>query len=114
MLNKQKKIFVSYTIRDGKITKDFLMNLVNKTDSTTSVYIDLIHNDSKNKQERVIKELHESDLVLLIKTEGTYYSEWVNLELFYAKKFNIPIYEFEYEEVRNIKFKDMRLKSYSH
>ena len=63
------------------------------------MYIDLIHNDSTNKQDRVIKELNNSDFIFLIRTEQIDNSEWVDKEISLAKKLNIPIIEFEYQEL---------------
>lgn len=104
MKTKILKIFVSYTTRDGKIDKDFLLNLESFSIDYGCIYIDLIHNNSNNKQARVMEELTNSDVVIMIKTDDVYKSEWVNKELNYAKKTNIPIYELEYEELIKDKF----------
>tara|TARA_B110000971_G_C19956586_1_gene475932 strand:+ start:119 stop:475 length:357 start_codon:yes stop_codon:yes gene_type:complete len=104
MKTKEPKIFVSYTIRDGKVDKDFLLNLESFSIGYGCIYIDLIHNDSENKQVRVMKELSNSNVVIIIKTDDVYKSEWVNKELNYAKESKIPIYELEYDELINNKF----------
>ena len=98
------KIFVSYTTRDGKVTELFLRKLEKALTSHSLVYIDLIHNNSKNKQNRVIEELKKSDLLFLIKTEESNSSNWVNKELQLANKLNIPIIEIDFEEISNINF----------
>jgi hypothetical protein len=99
MGSDRPKIFVSYTIRDGKIDSSFLNRLFNETCGISCVYIDLIHNDSSNKQKRVISELYSSDFIFLIRTEQIESSKWVKKEISLARIFNIPIIEFEYEEL---------------
>ena len=96
-LKNKMKIFVSYTTRDGIIRKEFLHKLFNNISNFCLVYIDMLHNNSVNKQKRVFKELRNSDFIFLIKTEQIDNSEWVDKEISHAKKLNIPIYEFEYE-----------------
>tara|TARA_R110000782_G_scaffold96698_5_gene181284 strand:+ start:1499 stop:1879 length:381 start_codon:yes stop_codon:yes gene_type:complete len=93
------KIFVSYTVRDGSIGVVFLNKIFDEICGISEVYIDLIHNDSTNKQDRVIKELNNSDFIFLIRTEQIDNSEWVDKEISLAKKLNIPIIEFEYQEL---------------
>jgi len=93
------KIFVSYTTRDGVINKNFLIDLEKKLSPFISIYIDLLHNDSLNKQKRVISELTQSDILFLIKTNSIYKSEWVKKELSIAKKINIPIHKVSYNEL---------------
>ena len=56
------KIFVSYTTRDKDITSELLNTVFFKLRKIGKVYIDLIHNDSINKQQRVLNELDTSDL----------------------------------------------------
>lgn len=76
-----KKIFVSYTTRDGFITRAYLLNLEEKLRKNFDVFIDMIHNDSKNPQRRIISELASSDVVMLLKTCDSYKSPWVVFEL---------------------------------
>lgn len=99
------KIFVSYTVRDGKIDINFLGKIFDEICDLSESYIDLIHNDSINKQDRVIKELNNSDVMFLIRTEQIDKSEWVNKEISFAKKLNIPIIEFDYQELIEKKLK---------
>jgi hypothetical protein len=99
MINDKSKIFISYTVRDGNINVHFLNKLYNQISPLSVPYIDLIHNDSLDKQSRVMKELNNSDYVFLIRTEHVDNSEWVNKEISLAKKLNIPVLEFEFEEL---------------
>lgn len=87
----KSKVFVSYTIRDGFITKRYLVNIEKKLSKNFNVFIDMLDNDSNNQQIRVIKELIDSDIVLLIKTCDIYKSPWVRLELSLAIKNRKPI-----------------------
>lgn len=103
-MKKKDKVFVSYTIRDNSINENFLNQLNEFLNMSFNVFIDYLHNDSDVKQERIEKELVNSDFIILIKTEQTYYSEWVLREIDIAKRFNIPIFEFEFNELMNKKF----------
>lgn len=91
MLGIKKKVFVSYTVRDGFITRDYLLKLEKCMSNKFNVYIDLLHNDSSNPQKRVIKELIKSDIFLLIYTKEVFNSPWVLLELNIAIYLKIPI-----------------------
>jgi len=98
------KIFISYTLKDGVINREFLEKLDDNLKNLGLVYIDLIHNDSNNKQARVVTELEKSDLLILIKTVNINNSEWVDFEINYAKNNNIPICKIEIEKILNNEF----------
>ena len=93
------KIFVSYTTRDSSINLAFLNKLNLLLSEYWQVYIDLIHNDSQNKQRRVLREIDYCDLMLLIETKGTFKSDWVKVELNRAEELR--------KEVTKISFKDL-------
>jgi hypothetical protein len=93
------KIFVSYTTRDRNITREFLLKLYNELSEFETVYIDLIHNDSENKQKRVFDELESADQVVLIETESVYDSDWVKIELESAKILKKDIIKIPYNEL---------------
>lgn len=97
MKNHGPKIFVSYTIRDGIIDIEFLLNVEKSMKGLGKPFIDLIHNDSLDKQARVLNELVNSDIFVLLKTKETLNSEWVEKEVSIADEIEIPILEFEYE-----------------
>ena len=103
-MKNKRKIFISYTTRDGNITKLFLERLEKVLSIHSSIYIDLIHNNSKNKQNRVLKELKNSDILILIRTSDSTKSDWVQTELKLAKELNIPIAEVDFKEVNNKNF----------
>ncbi|MEQ4693307.1 toll/interleukin-1 receptor domain-containing protein [Providencia manganoxydans] len=97
---KPKKIFVSYTIRDGKVDRESLKILSNLLKSCKfSCYIDLLHNNSLNAQEKVYRELLSSDIFLIIKTEKYGESEWTNKEFKIAKDTNKKIIEIDNHDI---------------
>lgn len=84
-------IFVSYTTRDNYIEKEYLLKIEAILLSYGRVYVDLLHNDSFKKQQRVHDELIASDVLVLIRSESITESEWVNWEIRTAKANLIPI-----------------------
>jgi hypothetical protein len=78
------------------------VNFSNKLNSFGKIFIDLIDNNSNDKQGRVISELEKSDLLLLIKTPSILNSEWVTFELETAKNNNIPVIRFSIDEIDNL------------
>lgn len=99
------KIFISYTLRDGKLNREILYKLDGAIKSKTNdkLYIDLIHNSNTNDpQKDVIKNLYQADIVWLIETESVYLSEWVQKELQIAKKLNKPIRIIKYKDFINL------------
>ena len=95
------KYFVSYTTRDKEVTKDLLSVFSKHLEKSGTVFIDIIDNDSFDKQARVIAELENSDLMVLIETKSIYQSEWVALEIEKAKLRNIPIRKVSINELSN-------------
>jgi len=85
------KYFVSYTTRDKEVTVDLLKSLSRLLERDGDVFIDIINNDSLDKQKRVITELDDCDILVLLETENVYSSTWVSYELERAFKNNIPI-----------------------
>lgn len=79
-------IFVSYTTRNNEVTTDSLVDFSNKINAYGKVFIDLLDNNSTDKQERIINELEKSDLLILIKSLSSLNSEWVKFELETANK----------------------------
>lgn len=78
-------------MRDGSINVE-LMERVNVLLSPFfDVFIDLIHNDSEKKQERVINELKRSQYVVVLNTPSVDQSLWVKIEIEKATEQNIPI-----------------------
>lgn len=93
------KIFISYTTRDRKVNKELLTRLNNRLSEFENVYIDLIHNDSLNKQKRVFDELESADQIILIETEKVYQSNWVKAELERAKYLKKEVVKISFSEL---------------
>ena len=106
-------IFVSYTTRNNEVTINSLTNFSNKVNSFGKIFIDLLDNNSLDKQGRIIEELEKSDILVLIKSNSTYNSEWVKLELEIANKINIPVIEFEIDEIDNLTEDAIRLRIFT-
>lgn len=85
------KHFVCYTTRDKEVNSELLHSFSNQLKRIGEVFIDMIDNDSEDKQSRVLSELDSSDVIVLIETSNIYNSEWVAIELNRAKEKGIPI-----------------------
>ena len=85
------KHFVCYTTRDKEVNFDLLQSFSNELKKKGDVFIDMIDNDSDDKQNRVLSELDSSDVLVLIETSNIHNSEWVTLELNRAREMGIPI-----------------------
>ena len=95
-------IFVSYTTRNNEVTIHSLFNLSNKINSLGSIFIDIIDNNSDDKQSRVLEELKKAELLILIKSKSILNSEWVRFEIESANEKNIPIVEFNINDVDSL------------
>jgi len=98
-VSRTKSITVKYEV-DKEVTKELLAVFSKQLES---VFIDIIDNDSFDKQARVISELESSDLMILIETNSIYHSEWVALEIEKAKSRQIPIRKVSINELSNYK-----------
>lgn len=85
------KIFLSYTTRDSIITPEHLQEILPALSYFGGVFIDALHNDSIDKQQRVKKELDAADLVILLKSQSILKSKWVTWEINRAAALGIPI-----------------------
>jgi hypothetical protein len=96
------KYFISYTTRDKEITKNLLETLSVKLGKLGDIFIDLVDNNSRDKQARVIFELDNSDFLILIETTSIYKSKWVIFELERAKARQIPIKRITLREINEL------------
>jgi hypothetical protein len=94
------KHFVCYTTRDKEINSELLQSFSNELKKEGDVFIDMIDNDSEDKQSRVLSELDTSDILVLIETSSIYKSEWVSIELERAKAMNILIRIVKLDEIK--------------
>ena len=85
------RIFVSYTLKDGYLDTSVLSQVKELYRNSDSCYIDILDNDSVDKQGRVEQELQSADVLLLIETPMVMESKWVRHELNVAKNRNILI-----------------------
>ena len=92
------KIFVSYTVRNGRINRKILYQVYSKLENIGYVFIDLLHNKAGGQQ-RVVQELERCDLILLIEKRSPLISEWVRFEIGYAKEFNKPVVTFSLNDL---------------
>lgn len=94
------KIFVSYTLKDGYLDTSILLQIKELYRNSDSCYIDILDNDSVDKQGRVEQELQSADVLLLIETPMVMKSKWVRYEMDVAKSRNILIIK---SDINNIK-----------
>ena len=92
-------IFVSYTTKDSEVTLHRLNEISIKLRQIGYVYIDIIHNNSQDKQKRVFEELDNSDVIILIISNNVYNSKWVIKEIERAYKQFTPIVPFTINEI---------------
>lgn len=85
------KIFVSYTLRDSFLSIDILQYFEKILSSFGNPYIDILHNNSSNPQDYVIKMLQESTVVCALITPKYFKSTWVQIELYIASQKGIPV-----------------------
>jgi hypothetical protein len=102
MINKKKHIFISYTTRDGYLTKENLGKIKAFYEKSGSTFVDIIDNNSELKQERVYNELHKADIFVLLKTPEINNSKWVNKEIKIAKRRLLNINYLELDEIKKI------------
>jgi len=88
-----KKLFLSYTTRDAEVDQALLHQLAESLSSAYDLYIDLLHNDSNEKQERVIFELERADQVLILGSDSITKSGWAMYERARALELGIEILE---------------------
>ena len=105
------KIFVSYTLKDGYLDTSILLQVKELYRNSDSCYIDILDNDSVDKQGRVEQELQSADVLLLIETPMVMESKWVRYELDVAKSRNILIIK---SDINNIKKEISSLKGNYH
>lgn len=94
------KYFVSYTIRDKEITSVTLHKYFHILKKCGDVFIDILHNDSLNKQDRVFQELDKCDIFIILETENVYKSEWVLIEIERAITLQKKIIKIPFDSVK--------------
>ena len=95
-------VFCSYTLRDGLVTIEKLRKLKELISKSAECYIDILDNDSIDKQERVVEELSKAQLVLVLMSPDLKKSAWVQEEYRIANENNIPIVEISINHINDI------------
>lgn len=95
-------VFCSYTLRDGLVTIEKLKSLKELISKYAVCYVDILDNDSIDKQERVVEELGKAQLLLVLKSPDLKKSAWVKEEYRIANEKKIPIVEINIEQINEI------------
>ena len=95
-------VFCSYTLRDGLVTIEKLRKLKELISKSADCYIDILDNDSIDKQKRVLEELSKAQLVLVLMSPDLKKSAWVKEEYRIANENNIPIVEISINHINDI------------
>lgn len=103
-------IFVSYTTRDKIIDRQLLEDASEVLSKHGTFYIDLLHNESLDKQAYVGHMLSQSNVVVLIESFSIRESSWVQWELREAERLGIPVLYVpansdQKEIIKNLRFK---------
>jgi len=103
-------IFVSYTTRDSYVDRLTLEMISDVLSNYGSHYIDLLHNESTEKQRHVEEMLSSADLMILINSQSIHKSKWVQWELSEAKRIGIPIITVQASMSRSRTIKNLKYK----
>ncbi|MBD3897195.1 TIR domain-containing protein [Halomonas sp. ML-15] len=103
-------IFVSYTTRDYYVDRELLESMCEVLSGYGDFYIDLLHNNSSDKQRHVEIMLSQAKLLLLISSSSIGKSEWVRWELTEAERISIPIITVQATSDRNETLSNLRSK----
>lgn len=85
------KRFVSYTLKDPEVTEDLLLAYKRQQPLNVDTFVDILDNDSINRQNRVNVELYAADELHLIDSTSALSSSWVQYELRIARAIGIPV-----------------------
>ena len=86
-----KKVFISYTLRDENVTIEKLQALKRQMPLNCDSFVDIIDNDSEDRQARVDKELWECDTFMQVKSPTIGESDWALYEIMRAWTRMIPV-----------------------
>ena len=95
-------VFCSYTLRDGLVTIEKLRKLKELISKSADCYIDILDNDSIDKQKRVLEELSKAQLVLVLMSPDLKKSVWVKEEYRIANEKKIPIVEININHINDL------------
>lgn len=86
-----KKVFISYTMRDENVTIKKLQALKRQMPLSCDSFVDIIDNDSEDRQARVDKELWECDSFMQVRSPSIGESDWALYETMRAWTRMIPV-----------------------
>lgn len=95
-------VFCSYTLRDGLVTIEKLRKLKELISQSAACYVDILDNNSIDKQKRVVEELSKAQLVLVLMSPDLKKSAWVKEEYRIANEKKIPIVEININHINGI------------
>ena len=86
-----KKVFISYTLRDENVTIKKLQALKRQMPLSCDSFVDIIDNDSEDRQARVDKELWECNSFMQVRSPSIGKSDWALYETMRAWTRMIPV-----------------------
>lgn len=98
------KIFFSYTLKDGDVSKDFLINLKTWANNQgLDTYIDILDNDYNEKEFQIKLEsiLKKCDSFCIIESKMYNDSKWTQKENQVAKENNLRFFKFSPKQLRS-------------
>ncbi len=97
MRSKKTRAFVSYTTRDGCISRFQLERLRENLSEVCDPYIHALDcaDGEKSGQLSIFKKLLTAHLLIIVETPGVYESPWVKLELLLCKLKITPVIRLE-------------------
>lgn len=84
-------VFVSYTQRDGSVTRKMLNRLYENLDGVCNPFIHAIAPPSRFPQLRVVHQLWRSHILIVIESPMVYKSPWVRLEVLLSMIKMMPV-----------------------
>lgn len=91
-MNVKPAVFVSYTMRDGLVSEEFLHQLHSQMREVCEPFIHaIVTHHLKYPQLSVLRALFRSRLVILLESPMVYSSPWVRLELFLSHLKALPV-----------------------
>ena len=106
------RIFVSYTLRDKFLSIEDLQYFENLFSNFGYPYIDILHNQSPDPQEYVIRILKQSKFFCALITPKYFESNWVQIELNIATQMRIPIIAIVFDQKANSSIQQMAKLSF--
>lgn len=101
-MDNKVSVFISYSLKGGFITLSDLQKIKTFFSTKYNCFIDALDNDSDDKQSRVLQELANAQIFVLLNSPAVAESEWVKMEISIARKRNMHFVVIDVKE--NIEF----------